>query len=584
MKLKLAENLSLPLDFVTERIAYLARTGAGKSGGMRVEFEQFVDAGIFSIFVDPKGDAWGIRAEGKGPGKPVLVIGGDHGDIPLEPTGGKVIAEFLMRERVSCVIDISDFSTTEMWHFMAEFCKIAYKLNRDVCHLFIDEVDMLAGQQYFDPHCLHGIQLIQNKGRNRGWGVTIASQRPQMVNLTVLNASGTYIVMQTIGDDGLKVVRRLLGAVCSKQVTNEIIAQLPTLQTREAFVYSPQVLGIDPVRIKFAEFQTFDSMRTPKPGERRQAPKSLADIDLSTVQREMAETIEKVKSEDPKLLQAEIRRLKLELAKKPEAAAPAEPIEIEVPVFPDGLRQDLDAIFARLTKHGNQIGEIHTNLGETFEQLRLNHEDIRSLIDKYKDLPSSAVFGLPRSNNLPTPVRNSPPKSQPAMKSHSAVTNGDLSPLHRSILNGVALLHSIGEPNPTIAQVGAVIGKHHNAGRIRGGFNQLHEMGYAEIADLNIRLTGKGSSEAEIPDISSQADIHNLWYQRLKGNELEFLRVLINRYPREMSLSDLGAAIGKDINAGRIRGALNALVDKGLVTIDRDTAIASDLLFPQGLN
>jgi hypothetical protein len=69
MKLKLSENLSLPLDFVTERIAFLARTGAGKSGGMRVEFEQFVDAGIFSIFVDPKGDAWGIRAEGKGAGQ-----------------------------------------------------------------------------------------------------------------------------------------------------------------------------------------------------------------------------------------------------------------------------------------------------------------------------------------------------------------------------------------------------------------------------------------------------------------------------------------------------------------------------------
>jgi hypothetical protein len=86
---------------------------------------------------------------------------------------------------------------------------------------------MLAGQQYFDPHCLHGIQLIQNKGRNRGWGVTIASQRPQMVNLTVLNASGTYIVMQTIGDDGLKVVRRLLGAVCSKEVTNEILFPTP---------------------------------------------------------------------------------------------------------------------------------------------------------------------------------------------------------------------------------------------------------------------------------------------------------------------------------------------------------------------
>lgn len=53
--IKLAKNLSLPLDFATERIAFLARTGAGKSGGMRVMFEQYVMAKLFSIFIDPKG-------------------------------------------------------------------------------------------------------------------------------------------------------------------------------------------------------------------------------------------------------------------------------------------------------------------------------------------------------------------------------------------------------------------------------------------------------------------------------------------------------------------------------------------------
>lgn len=80
--LKLATNLSLPLDFITERIAFLARTGAGKSGGMRVMFEQMLDAKQFVIFIDPKGDAWGIRAAGVGKGRPVLVMGGDYGDVP----------------------------------------------------------------------------------------------------------------------------------------------------------------------------------------------------------------------------------------------------------------------------------------------------------------------------------------------------------------------------------------------------------------------------------------------------------------------------------------------------------------------
>lgn len=39
--------LQLPLDFVTERISFLARTGAGKSVGMRVMAEEMVRAGQF---------------------------------------------------------------------------------------------------------------------------------------------------------------------------------------------------------------------------------------------------------------------------------------------------------------------------------------------------------------------------------------------------------------------------------------------------------------------------------------------------------------------------------------------------------
>src|SRR5687767_14877993 len=108
--LQIADNVALPLDFITERIAFLARTGAGKSGGMRVLFEAFLDARQFVVFVDPKGDAWGIRAAGVGAGYPVLVMGGDHADVPLEPSAGKVVAEFLVRERISTVLDVSDFS------------------------------------------------------------------------------------------------------------------------------------------------------------------------------------------------------------------------------------------------------------------------------------------------------------------------------------------------------------------------------------------------------------------------------------------------------------------------------------------
>lgn len=135
-QLQIADNLSLPLDFVTERVAFLARTGAGKSGGMRVLFEQILDNKQFAIFIDPKGDAYGIRGDGIGRGYPVLVMGGDHGDIPLEYTAGKVAAEFLVKERISTVVDISNFSNKKLWRFTADFTQTLYNLNREICTVF----------------------------------------------------------------------------------------------------------------------------------------------------------------------------------------------------------------------------------------------------------------------------------------------------------------------------------------------------------------------------------------------------------------------------------------------------------------
>ncbi len=53
MTLNIANHnaLQLPIDFVTERIAFLSRTGAGKSGGMRVLAKEMTRAGQFVVIV-----------------------------------------------------------------------------------------------------------------------------------------------------------------------------------------------------------------------------------------------------------------------------------------------------------------------------------------------------------------------------------------------------------------------------------------------------------------------------------------------------------------------------------------------------
>jgi len=594
--IKLAENLSLPLEFATERIAFLARTGAGKSGGMRVMFEQIFDAGIFSIFVDPKGDAWGIRGDGIGKGRQVLVIGGDHGDIPITPTAGKVIAEFLVRERITSVVDISDFGHAEMWRFCADFFATLYKLNREVAHLFVDEIDMIAGQQFYDPVCLHGIQMLQNKGRGRGWGITVASQRPQNVNNTVLNGSGTYIIMQTIGDDALKVVKRVLGSAASKEVINEIISNLPTLQPRDAFVYSPQTLGLEPRKIFFDAFTTFDSMETPKPGQTRKKPKSLADIDLSGVKQEMAATIEEVKANDPRLLKKQLSELQNEvknLRKSASMPTAAETTTVEVPVLDQEGLAKLDAA----------LGEFYSERSAELQTFLATVNDAVAMFDSVRTGPlHNALFDLRKSEPMlpksrststvrPNTVIAGPKTPMPSPTvSPMRISDAKISGPQQKILDTLLTFEQLGRSTVEKGVIAAFVGVKATGSTMRGycgGLSNAGAISYPVPGTLALTPAGRELAQTTVV-INGLNDLHDAW-RKLLGSEkvVEILNIVTELHPEPVDRQWLADKIGVEMKGSTMRGYLGTLRNFGLIDYETIEKIAyikgTDLLFPEGL-
>src|SRR5277367_5138252 len=109
MTLKLAPGVTLPLEVVTQTIGILAQKRKGKSYTARRLVEQIHAAGQQVVIVDPKGDWWGVRsaADGKHPGLPIVIVGGEHGDVPLQTTGGEMVAKLVVEERVSALLDLS---------------------------------------------------------------------------------------------------------------------------------------------------------------------------------------------------------------------------------------------------------------------------------------------------------------------------------------------------------------------------------------------------------------------------------------------------------------------------------------------
>src|SRR3990167_4634188 len=124
-----------------QTFAVLAIRGAGKTCAATVMAEEMFKQNLPWIALDPVGVWWGLRTSpnGKGDGIPVVIFGGEHGDLPLSG-GGKKIADALLSEPICAVLDVSRESK-RFWHtFLTDFCLRLMELNPDTPrHLFIEE-------------------------------------------------------------------------------------------------------------------------------------------------------------------------------------------------------------------------------------------------------------------------------------------------------------------------------------------------------------------------------------------------------------------------------------------------------------
>jgi uncharacterized protein len=340
---RLAPGLSLPVDIVTESIACLAIKRAGKSSTCRRIVEQLYDAGQQVVVLDPKGDWWGIQfgRDGHSPGLPFVVVGGEHGQVPL--TGdflklGEIVARMAAVERVNMVIDLGSLRKHEVTKFCTFFLETLYRIKaqdayRTPMMLVCDEADVIApqkivstgGKENLEPRMLGAAEDIVRRGGQRGIGIILATQRSAVLNKNVLTQCGILLALRTVATQDIKPIDDWVEKHGTQEQYEQLLASIASLPAGTGWVWSSHFPAPNGTfkKVSFELFETFDSFATPKVGEKAIVPKNRADIDLDAFKREMAETFEKAAQEDPKELHRQIRDLKAELKKKPAAAPTA---------------------------------------------------------------------------------------------------------------------------------------------------------------------------------------------------------------------------------------------------------------------
>src|ERR1051326_8684054 len=334
--LNISDNLKLPLEAVTQTFAILAKRGVGKTYTGAVMVEEMLAAKQQVVVADPIGVWWGLRssADGKGDGFPIVVFGGEHADVPLEEHSGEVIAGAIVENGFSAILDLSLLRKGAQVRFMTAFAEALYRLNRKPLHLAVDEADAFATQRPMkgEERLLGSFEDIVRRGRARGLGVTLITQRAAVLNKNVLTQIEVLIVLRTISPQDREAIETWTVVHGTPKQLEQLSESLASLPIGTAWFWSPGWLDVFK-KVEVRQRITFDSSSTPKVGEKVRAPKQIAAVDLDQLGAQIKATAEKQKENDPRALKAEIGTLRAEISRLQKATPAAGEKIRQVPVL-----------------------------------------------------------------------------------------------------------------------------------------------------------------------------------------------------------------------------------------------------------
>lgn len=599
--LRISSSLSLPLDFVTQTQAILAMKRVGKSYTASVEAEELLKAGQQVVVIDMTGAWWGLRSNsaGDGPGFPITIFGGDHGDLPLEKTAGETLAEAIVSERFNAILDLSLLRKSEALTFLVSFLETLYRKNREAMHLFCDEADYYAPQKPYGEEIktLGAMNDIVLRGGIKGIGCTLITQRPTRINKDVLTQCGILMCLRMSHPRDLEPIEEWVSEHSAGGFPAEMRKSLPSMPKGTAWIWAagwPTEDGIFK-QIKIRQRSTFNSGATPEIGKSLKGPKVMAKVDLAKLGQRIAATVEQVKSNDPVELRKRIKELEAKIALPVKVAAPVAP-EVET-LDREKMHEAQRGEIERLVEYKirptvdqllSDCRNVVTKLRDTMQALEIH---IGALSDKdllkldfisdacVRELDKAVVLSKPSTSSVPIPT------SRTVRENPKAIVTGEgieLSGPEQRILNAIAWMESIGIDAPKQTAVAFLADYKYGAGSFNNPRGSLRVKGLIEYRGDSLVFTPAGRSLAVTPqDKLTAKELQAKVLDRLPNPEKKILTVLIESYPDAITHEEAARRSNYAFGSGSYNNPKGRLVSLQLATspLRSGTIKAADLLF-----
>lgn len=551
--LQIAAALALPLSFVTQRLAIFAMTGMGKTYFAAVFAEEMLKAGAHLVVFDPTGIWWGLRAsaDGEGEGLPITILGrGVHADLPITPTAGAAVADMVVSERLSVVLDLAAFDDDEQVAFANDFAGRLYQLkelDRRPLHLLVDEADVFLPQMpttKVEVACRKRFDAIVRRGRVRGFGMTMVSQRPAVVYKNPLTQISTLCVLGLSAPQDLDPVDDWLKSKAPAEQRREVMASLSTLPVGDAWFCSPREMNVFQ-RVRARPRETFDSSKTPEMGEAIIEPKRLAAVDLGALRERLAATIEQAEQNDPAALRAKLADAQARISEQEKALKNNTQVRterVEVPVL-------ADALIERWEQQANNVEGVAKDMLDVVGKMRTELRAVKEMVNG-KALPAAAAA------TASPPAASVPPTPLPALAAPAPVRARVSDPAPAPAKTPVAPAPTPAAPSPTRASLPdaqkrfldtladfARLGVHSldrktlavwsntspTSSDLGRHLARLEEAGLVTYPSSGrVALTSKGLGAARVAEVPpSAAALQQAWLAKLPTGPRAFLRALL---------------------------------------------------------
>lgn len=549
MSLPLAPGLDLPDDFATQGTAIIGVRGSGKSNTEVRYAELLHAAGIPFVAVDPKGDWHGIRMQGTGPGLPVPVFGGLYGDFPLTEDLGARIADLLVNENLSAVLDVSRLSkTVGLPRFLTAFCDQLMDRHQKEPHVrcvILEEAHRYIPQNVTGKTAAlkEAAASLLLEGRAFGLGCWACTQRPARLHNDVLEEVDTAVIHR-IGVTATADLKRVREWVKHEDLGPEIGESLTKLRNGEAWVLSPVALEVVQ-RVQVDRRRTFDSGATPTVGAAKRTVATMADIDTPAIKEALADAIEKAKETDPRALQSRVRDLERHLSAA-EARLAERAETVEVPVVPI---------------------EVQAAVGESHSILDAIHQTCRELDALHGRLLLEMVRIDNAAVDAPQPVRSTPAETRVHEASGRVMRRTGQHTWEGVVLSGaparIAAALARFPGGLTKRQIAAHASIVQKTSTMRNALSSLRTAGLiTESGDL-VALTEAGVAAAGgVEPLPEGPALLEFWREKLGGSSSAPRRIfeaLVAAFPNGMERGYLAERAGIDQTTSTLRNALSEL-------------------------